>query len=559
MKPVLSGTKNAIAKDLQWLIENGVIKSDARQQKLEAEIPLLSPFSTHSYSDTEPFQRLIGTIRFILHHPFLTNVSKGSLPTLLIALQQAGVISGNSLDNLRKDIEKILRPYKILPEFPMRNGYFAGTGILSQQELIKVFEILQSQARSLDDPLALELYETFKQRMLQTKLINAGENIYPVRSIANSSIVDYRYLHSTALANNLSKLEQAIALPPAALRYDLGAVLTVGKFAPEMLQQAASVIKLTGSFSRIIDGVITDPFIRNWLDLLCFLLSGLPADKTIAAEVAFMFADWYRPNVQLDYPIGGSGALVDALIRGLTKHGGKLILNAHVEQVLVENNRAVGVRLRGSKEIRASKAVVSNASVWDTLKLIPEGIIPKRYVEQQQATPECDSFMHLHLGIDATRLQRNLGIHYIVVNDWDKGITAPQNVVLISIPSVLDPSLAPAGKHVIHVYTPGNEPFSIWQGMERNSEEYALLKLERAKVMWQALERIIPDIRSRCEVSLVGTPLTHARFLRRHRGSYGPDFCRRYRFISWWDYTPTWIVVLWRFNFSGDWVACCSC
>ncbi|MBD0304487.1 MAG: carotene isomerase, partial [Tolypothrix sp. T3-bin4] len=316
--------------------------------------------------------------------------------------------------------------------------------------------------------------------------------------------------------------KSAIALPPAALRYDLGAVLTVGKFAPQMVQQAASVIKLTGSFSRIIDGVITDPFIRNWLDLLCFLLSGLPADKTIAAEVAFMFADWYRPNVQLDYPIGGSGALVDALIRGLTKYGGKLVLNAHVEQVLVENTRAVGVRLRGSKEIRASKAVVSNASVWDTLKLIPEGVIPKRYLEKQQAIPECDSFMHLHLGIDATGLQRNLGIHYIIVNDWDKGITAPQNVVLISIPSVLDPSLAPAGKHVIHVYTPGNEPFSIWQPMERNSEEYALLKLERAKVMWQALERIIPDIRSRCEVSLVGTPLTHARFLRRHRGSYGP-------------------------------------
>jgi phytoene dehydrogenase-like protein len=57
--------------------------------------------------------------------------------------------------------------------------------------------------------------------------------------------------------------------------------------------------------------------------------------------------------------------------------------------------------------------------------------------------------------------------------------------------------------------------------------------------MWQALERIIPDVRSpfgrcqtqsrsvspresRCEVTLVGTPLTHERFLRRHRGSYGP-------------------------------------
>lgn len=35
---------------------------------------------------------------------------------------------------------------------------------------------------------------------------------------------------------------------------------------------------------------------RNWLDLLCFLLSGLPANGTIAAEVAFMFNEWYKPN-----------------------------------------------------------------------------------------------------------------------------------------------------------------------------------------------------------------------------------------------------------------------
>ena len=314
----------------------------------------------------------------------------------------------------------------------------------------------------------------------------------------------------------------AIALPPAALRLDLGAVLTVGRFLPSLFQNATNVFKLTGSFSNIMNDVIKDPFIKNWLNLLCFLLSGLPADGTSAAEVAFMFADWYRPGVMLDYPIGGSGALVDALVRGLNKYGGQLILNAHVEQVLVENNQAVGVRLRNGKEIRAKKAVISNASVWDTLKLLPEASIPKQYRQRQQATPECDSFMHLHLGIDAQGIRPDLACHYIVVNDWSEGVTAPQNVVLISIPSVLDSSLAPPGKHVIHAYTPGNEPYDFWQGMERKSEVYAKQKQERAEVMWKAIERVIPDIRDRCEVTLVGTPLTHERFLRRHRGSYGP-------------------------------------
>ncbi|MCU0537791.1 MAG: NAD(P)/FAD-dependent oxidoreductase, partial [Hydrococcus sp. Prado102] len=314
----------------------------------------------------------------------------------------------------------------------------------------------------------------------------------------------------------------AIAIPPAAIRFDLGALITVGQFAPSILWNSPNVLKLTGSFGRIMGDVIKDPFIRNWLDLLCFLLSGLPADSTSAAEMAFMFADWYRPGVVLDYPIGGSGAMVDALVRGLQRYGGQLILSAHVEEIIVEKERAIGVRLRNGKTIKARRAVVSNASVWDTLKLLRENTISKQYREKQQATPECDSFMHLHLGIDGQGISSDLACHHIVVNDWEKGITAPQNVIAVSIPSLLDPSLAPPGKHVVHVYTPANEPYALWQGMDRRSEEYAKLKQTRAQVMWQALERIIPDIRDRCEVTMLGTPLTHERFLRRHRGSYGP-------------------------------------
>lgn len=334
----------------------------------------------------------------------------------------------------------------------------------------------------------------------------------------NQAVAEWRELQR--VMEPLAKA--AIAIPPASVRFDLGAAFTVGLFAPSLVQHATNVFRLTGPFSQIMDSVVKDPFVDNWLNLLCFLLSGLPADGTSAAEMAFMFADWYRPGVVLDYPVGGSGALVDALLRGLARYGGQLMLGTHVEQVLVQGKRAVGVRLRGGKEIRANRAVVSNASVWDTLKLLPEEAIPTKFRAKRQATPECDSFMHLHLGIDAQGLRSDLACHHIVVNDWEKGVTAPQNVVLVSIPSLIDPSLAPAGKHVIHVYTPGNEPYHLWQGMERQSAEYTQQKQARAEVMWQALERIIPDIRSRCEVTLVGTPLTHERFLRRHRGSYGP-------------------------------------
>lgn len=42
------------------------------------------------------------------------------------------------------------------------------------------------------------------------------------------------------------------------------------------------------------------------------------------------------------------------------------------------------------------------------------------------------------------------------------------------------------------------------------------------QVLWKAVEKVIPDIRQRAEVSFVGTPLTHERFLRKYRGTYGP-------------------------------------
>lgn len=318
----------------------------------------------------------------------------------------------------------------------------------------------------------------------------------------------------------------AVALPTAAVRFDWGALRTAGPFAPGLLKHAASTPQLAGPFSRIMDSVITDPFIRNWLNMLCFLLSGLPASGTSTAEVAFMFADWYRPGVQLDYPMGGSAALVAALVRGITKHGGQIKTGAHVSQIMIEAGQATGVQLRSGEVIKARSAVVSNASVWDTLKLVPAGELPAKFTQRKQATPLCDSFMHLHLGIDAAGLPADLACHYIVVNDWAPaaggGITAPQNLVLISIPSVLDPSLAPAGKHTLHVYTPGNEPYEPWQNMSRNSAFYARQKQARSQVMWQALARVIPDIQTRTTLALVGTPLTHERYLRRYRGTYGP-------------------------------------
>ena len=49
-----------------------------------------------------------------------------------------------------------------------------------------------------------------------------------------------------------------------------------------------------------------------------------------------------------------------------------------------------------------TQAVVSNASMWDTLRLLPEEARPPAMQSTAQQTPMTPSFMHLHLGFDAT-------------------------------------------------------------------------------------------------------------------------------------------------------------
>lgn len=62
-----------------------------------------------------------------------------------------------------------------------------------------------------------------------------------------------------------------------------------------------------------------------------------------------MFAEWYKPDCSLEYPLHGSGAVVDALVRGLQKFGGRLSLRSHVEKIVVENSRAIGVELKNGQ------------------------------------------------------------------------------------------------------------------------------------------------------------------------------------------------------------------
>lgn len=278
-------------------------------------------------------------------------------------------------------------------------------------------------------------------------------------------------------------------------------------------------------FDTVLDSVgVHNPFTRRWLDLLCFLLSGLPASGTPTAEVAFMFAEWYREGARLEFPVGGASAIAGALAGAVRSRGGSVTTRARVAAVTMDTGgRANGVRLTDGRVVTARKAVVANLDPAALAAAVEGTTSPAAaaLATAATATPHLRSFIHLHAGFDADGVD-GLDVHALDVTSWEGGVDAEHAVSLISVPSVLDPTMAPPGRHCLHAYHPATEPYAPWEGVDRGSAEYARLKEERSADLMAAVERLIPNLRARADILTIGTPLTHARYLNRHRGAYGP-------------------------------------
>ncbi|TVQ44219.1 MAG: WYL domain-containing protein [Gloeocapsa sp. DLM2.Bin57] len=202
---------DALKKDLDWLEKNGFLGSGNVAADLVDIESIAYPYlNSHRYKDLNCFQRLMKSIRFILSYPFLceengkpsvTTITNFRQTTIVKAMYDYGLFSkhidlnndyqrSTLENNFREDICHCLKPYQLLPNFTMKKGYFAGTGILSKYELNQLYQSLQSHSREkyFQDPLAAEIYDTFKKRLVDARIL-AGEEAYPTRLIGTKSII----------------------------------------------------------------------------------------------------------------------------------------------------------------------------------------------------------------------------------------------------------------------------------------------------------------------------------------------------------------------------------
>ncbi|MGL6282252.1 MAG: carotenoid isomerase, partial [Microcoleaceae cyanobacterium] len=260
---------------------------------------------------------------------------------------------------------------------------------------------------------------------------------------------------------------------------------------------------------------ITDPDLLKFIDIECYCWSVVPADLTPMINAGMVFSDRHYGGI--NYPKGGVGQIAVKLVEGLEKTGGKILYQSKVKEIIMENGRAVGVCLTNGQVYQA-KRIVSNATRWDTFgKLISEDNIPAKELKWRKRYEKSPSFLSLHLGVKAEVLKAETECHHIILDNWEN-MEKSQETIFVSIPTLLDPDLAPAGYHIIHAFTPSW--LSEWQGL--SPVDYQAKKEIAAGRLLDRLEKIFPGLDAGLDYMEIGTPRSHWRFLNRQDGTYGP-------------------------------------
>lgn len=167
-------------------------------------------------------------------------------------------------------------------------------------------------------------------------------------------------------------------------------------------------------------------------------------------------------------PVGGAGALTDALVRRLEGYGGQVRCEAPVRSVVVRDRRAVGVRLADGSFVGADRAVLADVSAPALyLHLLDPGLLPERLradlsrfdwddgtVKVDWAlsgpvpwkNPEVVGAGTVHLGGSLEQISR-------FAHELALGYLAPEPFLLFGQMTTADPSRSPAGTESAWAYT----------------------------------------------------------------------------------------------------------
>ena len=229
---------------------------------------------------------------------------------------------------------------------------------------------------------------------------------------------------------------------------------------------------LLSSAEDMLNEQFDSEFLKAPLARLASELGAPPSQKNLSIG-AIMMAMRHSPGMAR--PRGGTGALTQALLKLVQSLGGKVLTDQSVEKVLIDDGRAVGVRIANGTEYRAKHGVISNIDARRLfLQMVDRSAIDsadsglherldRRIVNNNETILKIDCALAEPLRFEHHQHQDEYLIGSVLIADSVKQVETAHHdpsmgkipdadpSMYLVVPTMLDPSMAPEGKHTLWI------------------------------------------------------------------------------------------------------------
>jgi phytoene dehydrogenase-like protein len=287
----------------------------------------------------------------------------------------------------------------------------------------------------------------------------------------------------------------------------------------DYLKMGLAILPHLGVFRKYVNvtiqefaGRFRDPFLR---DAVRFLIDGpgWPMPRFPMAALAGFISSFQNAGV----PLGGSQKVVFQIAELYKRLGGEILYKSRVANIIMDGDRAAGVRLEDGTRRDADTIVWAgdgHTLIFDILGgRYMSDEIRRMYNEWTPVAP----LVHVALGVNRDMSKEPRAIVFGL--DEPVAIAGDERKWMQVLHHSFDPDMAPPGKSAIEVWYPTN--YDYWETLAKDRPAYEAEKQRIAGTTIAELDKRWPGFESQVEVVDVPTPFTYARYTGNWRGS--PD------------------------------------
>ena len=198
-----------------------------------------------------------------------------------------------------------------------------------------------------------------------------------------------------------------------------------------------------------------EEYVKYVETIITYCFASQTVDTFSANETKRAIVDALEQMAVWGTAVGGTAAIVNGLEQVILEHGGEIVTRTKVELILLEQGRAVGVKLTDGRTIKA-EVVVHNAGMKRLIQLVGEDNLPKEYVSHlRKAVPAVVAAWILGLNEPLLGKEHSL-LHTM---GWERTLNS-------YAPTFFDPKLAPPGKHMLDVFWVMQPPYNLKHELE---------------------------------------------------------------------------------------------